>query len=110
MLDGKRVAQVCDPVFTREGGLRWSGSVTDQVGVGDGNVQMLTDPVCEQQCLVELSPTEPFVVQRDRYDQVDGIQSGKCGEHQVGQGCYKRNLALVLQQADRVLERRGIGI
>lgn len=104
------MAQIFEPALARKGGLGWSGSGTDQVGVGDGNVQMSSDPVCQQQRLIELSPAEPLVVQRNWYDQVDVIQAWQCGQHQVGEGRHEGNLALVLQQADRILERRGIGI
>jgi hypothetical protein len=71
---------------------------------------MSSDPVREQQCLVEFSPAESLMVQWNWYDQIDGIQPWKCGEHQVGEGGHEGYLPFVLQQADRILERRCIGI
>lgn len=106
----KRVAKIFEPAFTREGGLRWSGSGTDQIGVGNGNAQMSSNLICQQQCLIKFSLAEPFVVQRNWYDQVDVIQAWQCGQHQVGEGRHEGHLAPVLQQADRILERRNIGI
>lgn len=104
------MVQVFEPALARKGGLRWGGSGTDQVGVGEGNVQMSSDPVCQQQRLVELSPAEPFVVQRNWYDQVDVLQAWQCSQHQVCEGRHERYFPLVLQQADRILQRRCIGI
>lgn len=106
----KCVAKIFEPAFAGEGGLRCGAGGTDQIGVRNGNIQMSSDLIGQQQCLIELSLAEPRVVQWNRYDQVDGIQLWECGEHQVGKGRHEGNLALVLQQADRILEGRGVGI
>lgn len=106
----KCVAKVFEPAFAGERGLRRGGSGTDQIGVRNGNLQMPSDLIGQQQCLIELSLAEPRVVQWNWDDHVDGIQLWKCGEHQVGKGCHEGHLAMVLQQADRILEGRGVGI
>ena len=106
----KCVAKVFEPAFAGERGLRRGGSGTDQIGVRNGNIQMPSDLIGQQQCLIELSLAEPRVVQWNWDDHVDGIQLWKCGEHQVGKGCHEGHLAMVLQQADRILEGRGVGI
>lgn len=106
----KCMPKIFEPAVAREGGLRCGGSGTDQIGVRNGNVQMSSNLIGQQQRLIELSLTEPLVVQWHRYDQVDGIQLWKCGEHQVGKGCHEGNLTVVLQQADRILEGRGVGV
>ena len=105
----KRTAKIGETIFTRQGGLGWRGGGTDQIGVGEGNVQMSSDPVREQQCLVELSLAEPFVVQRDRDNQIDGIQPWKCREHQIRERRHQGNLTPIPAFPVTPIDTNGAG-
>jgi len=107
---GKRVAEIIQPLFSRERGLRRCWTCPDQIGAGYGNIEMPADLVGKKQGLIEFPLPQTSDVERDGDDQVDGFQWGKAIDHQPGKWHRQRDLPAVFKQVDGVLEGRQIGV
>jgi hypothetical protein len=64
----------------------------------------------KKQRLIEFSFAESTNVQGHWYDHINGIEWRKSGDHEGGKWSHQRNFALVLKEADCMLEWRHIGV
>ena len=90
--------------FAGQCGLGRCRNGSDQIGIDHWDSKATPDVIGKKQRLIEFSFAEFPNMQGHWYDHINRIERRQSGEHEVGQWSRQGNFALVLKEADSMLE------